>query len=66
MKIACKVQDKPALVVGYAPGKKGNPMAIVICDGKMKAVKLRHIDLGDLAKGFSKEAGELVQFRQAK
>ena len=66
MKIACKVQGKAALVVGYAPGKKGRPMAIVICDGQMKAVKLRHIDLGELKGTLAKEAGELVQLRQSK
>jgi hypothetical protein len=45
MKIFCKVHGKSAVVVGYAPGRKGRPMAIVIVDGKLKDVRLKDIEL---------------------
>jgi hypothetical protein len=46
--IVCKVHGSDAMIVGYAPGKKGRPMAIIITQGILKAVRLRDIDLGDL------------------
>jgi hypothetical protein len=48
VRIDCKVNGKPAVVVGYAPGQKMRPIAIVICDGELKGVKLKDLDLGDL------------------
>lgn len=45
MKIPCRVNGKKALVVGYVAGAKGAVKAIVMTDGVLKAVKLRHIDL---------------------
>lgn len=48
MKIFCKVHDKPAVVVGYGPGKKGRPTAIVITEGQMKAIRLKDVVLGEL------------------
>jgi hypothetical protein len=45
MKIACKVFGKPGLVVGYAPGKKNRPLAIVITEGMLKPVRLKDIEL---------------------
>lgn len=47
MKIFCHVNGKAAIVVGYGPGRKGRPMAIVISDGKLKAVRLKDIDLDE-------------------
>ena len=48
MKIPCKVNGKPALVVGYAPGKKNRPLAIVISEGMLKPVRLKDIELDEL------------------
>jgi hypothetical protein len=48
MKLPCTIHKKPALVVGYAPGRKGKPMAVVICEGKLVAVKLKDVDLGEM------------------
>jgi hypothetical protein len=45
MKIFCHVHGKQAVVVGYAPGRKGRPMAIVITEGKLKPVRLKDIVL---------------------
>lgn len=48
MKIPCKVNGQAALIVGYVPGRKGRPMAMVITQGELKAVRLKHIELGEL------------------
>lgn len=48
MKIPCKVGGKAALIVGYAPGRKGRPMAMVITQGALKAVRLKDVELGEL------------------
>lgn len=48
MKIPCKINGQPALIVGYAPGRKGRPMAMVITQGQIKAVRLKAIELGEL------------------
>ena len=45
MKIFCQVHGKPAVVVGYAPGRKGRPRAIVIASGKLQDVALKDIIL---------------------
>jgi hypothetical protein len=43
VKIFCRVHDKPAVVVGYAPGRKGKPKAIVLCEGKLYDVALKYV-----------------------
>ena len=45
MKIFCKVHGKDAVVVGYGPGRKGKPRAIVIAEGKLIDVALKDIVL---------------------
>lgn len=54
MKILCKVSGKPAMIVGYGPGQKGRPVAIVITQGRLKSVRLKDIDLNDVAQDFGK------------
>lgn len=53
MKIACKVHGKDALIVGYAPGRRRRIHAIVIVEGKMKAVRLKSIELPEVAERIS-------------
>ena len=48
MKLPCKVNGKPALIVGYAPGPKGKPLVMVITEGELNAVRLKEIELGEL------------------
>lgn len=45
MKIFCTVHGKDAVVVGYAPGRKGRPKAIVIIEGKLVDVRLKDVVL---------------------
>ena len=45
--IVCKVFGKPAMIVGYGPGRKGKVMAIVVVEGALRAVRLKDIDLGE-------------------
>lgn len=45
MKIFCTVHGKDAVVVGYAPGRKGRPKAIVITEGKLVDVRLKDVVL---------------------
>lgn len=47
VKIFCHVNNKPAVIVGYGPGRKGRIRAIVISEGKMKDVALRDVVLGE-------------------
>lgn len=43
--LRCKVDGHNAVIVGYGPGPRGVPKAIVIVSGELKAVKLKHIEL---------------------
>jgi hypothetical protein len=43
--IACRVGNHPALIVGYAPGRKGKVRAVVITQGVLKDVSLKNIQL---------------------
>lgn len=43
MKIYCHVNNQQAVVVGYGPGRKGRPMAIVLVAGRLKAVRLKDV-----------------------
>lgn len=62
MKLPCQVNGKPALIVGYGPGKKGRPMAIVITAGALRAVRLRDIVLGELPEEL---CAKIVNLRSA-
>jgi hypothetical protein len=62
VKIPCKVNSKSALVVGYAPGRKGRPMAIVITEGMLRAVRLKDIILGELPDQLS---AKVVKIKEA-
>jgi len=48
VRLSCKIKNKPALIVGYAAGKKGAIHAVVIVEGSLKAVRLKHVELGPL------------------
>lgn len=52
MKIFCQVHGKQAVVVGYGPGRKGRPRAIVISEGTLKDVALKDIVLDSAQEGF--------------
>ena len=54
MKLACKIFGKPALIVGYSAGKKGKVLAIVVCEGELRSVKLRQIHLTNVPEGLAK------------
>jgi hypothetical protein len=54
MKILCKVNGKPAIIAGFAPGRKGRPMVVVITQGVMKAVRLKDIDLDNVPQDLGK------------
>lgn len=45
MKIFCQVHGKQAVIVGYGPGRKGRPRAIVMTEGKLKDVALKDVVL---------------------
>ena len=61
MKVFCQVHGKPAVVVGYGPGRKGRPRAIVITQGLLKDVALKDIVLDSAQQGF-----ELTPFERKK
>jgi hypothetical protein len=44
-KLACLVDGIPAMVVGYGPGRKGRIHAIVVCEGTLRAVRLKDVQL---------------------
>lgn len=43
MKIFCHINGKQGVVVGYGPGRKGRPMAIVLVNGQLKAMRLKDV-----------------------
>lgn len=61
MKILCKVHGKPAMIVGYGPGRKGRPVAILISEGKMKSAPLKDIDLNEVPQ----DLGKVVKIKEA-
>lgn len=61
MKILCKVAGKPAMIVGYAPGRKNRPVAIVITQGELRSVRLKDIDLTDVPQ----DLGKVVKMKEA-
>ena len=51
MRILVKLKSgEEGIVVGYAPGKKGRVLAIVVVDAKLREVKLRNLELIGWAK----------------
>lgn len=56
MKLSCKIGGKDALIVGYAQGRKSKVMAVVICEGELRAVRLRDVQLQDVPEGLEKKA----------
>ncbi len=52
--LLCKIDGKPAIIVGYGPGPKGEPKAIVILNGELRAVKLKHIELENIPEEYQK------------
>ena len=61
MKILCKVNGKPAMIVGFGPGRKGRPVVIVITQGQLKSVRLKDIDLDNVPQ----DLGKVVKFADA-
>lgn len=62
MKIPCRVYGYHATVVGYSQGRKNKPLAIVITQGKLIAVRLKDIELTALSRP---EAGNVSEFPHA-
>lgn len=51
MRLLVKLKTgEEAIIVGYAPGRKGRPVAIALVGTKLRAVKLRQIELVGFAK----------------
>lgn len=46
-KIFCTIHDKPAVIVGYGPGRKGKIRAIAITEGRIQDFALKDIVLDD-------------------
>ena len=63
MKIPCRVAGAAALIVGYAPGRKGKPLAVVITEGALRAVRLKDIELGELPEALQ---GRIVKMPEKK
>lgn len=46
MKLLVKLKTgEEGFIAGYAPGRKGRPLAVVVVDEKLRAVKLRSLEL---------------------
>jgi hypothetical protein len=46
MKLLVKLKTgEEGFIVGYAPGRKGRPLAVVVIDEKLRAVKLKGLEL---------------------
>ena len=65
MKLPCRVAGKAALIVGYAPGRKGRPMAMVITQGALRAVRLKDIELGELPEGLRATVVKMPEKKEA-
>lgn len=65
MKLPCHIAGKAALIVGYAPGRKGRPMAIVITQGTLKAVRLKDVELGELPEKLQATVVKLPEKKEA-
>lgn len=47
MLLRVKLDKRPAAIVGYGPGVDGEPKAIVVVEGVLRAVALSAIELDD-------------------
>ncbi len=65
MKLACRVNGKDGLIVGYAQGKRSKVLAVVICSGELRAVRLKDIELLNIPDGLEKTIVKLPE-RKAK
>lgn len=61
MKLPCKVNGKAALIVGYAPGRKGKPLAVVVTEGQLKAIRLKDVELGELPEALKAKIVQMPQ-----
>jgi hypothetical protein len=61
MKILCTVNNSPAVIVGFAPGRKGRPMVVVVTQGQLKSVRLKDIDLENVPN----DLGKVVKLKEA-
>lgn len=51
MRVAVKLKSgEEGIVVGYAPGKKGRVLAIVVMNAELREVKLRNLEVIGWAK----------------
>ena len=57
MRLPCTVKGKTAFIVGYCPGSKGRVHAIVVCEARLRAVRLKDIELGEVPPALSPPAG---------
>lgn len=55
MLLLCKIHGRPAAIVGYGPGEKGQPRAIVVMDGGLKAIRLDEVELPKLPKALRRK-----------
>lgn len=62
MKLPCKVNGQPAMVVGYANAKRSKIWAIVITQGELRSVRLRDIELLNVPE----ELGKVVPLTKPK
>lgn len=60
MKLACKIKGKAALVVGYVQSKRQKVLAVVICEGELRSVRLRDIELLNVPEGLAKPSEKIV------
>lgn len=56
-----KVNGKEGFIIGYGPGPKGEPRAIVVMDNKLKAVPLAEIELAKMPKKIRKQLAEMAE-----
>lgn len=61
MKLSCKVNGRPAMIVGYANAKRSKVWAIVITQGELRPVRLRDIELLNVPE----ELGKVVPLPKA-
>lgn len=51
MKLVARFKNgDEGIIVGYGPGKKGRPLAMILIDGKIRATKLRAFEIVGYAR----------------
>lgn len=60
MKLPCRVDGKPALIVGYSQGPDDKVHAVVIVEGQLKAVRLKEIELQNVPEGLERPKPKIV------